>query len=76
MPINKHVKLVIGLMVCPVHGQNPVLEMTGKCFTIECCCIDFKITCFKNVIKLMEADLEVTHKLGWTAGTQHINNDE
>jgi hypothetical protein len=64
MDLNQHVKLVIDLTICPIHGKKPLIEIADNYVTFECCCIDFKIACFQKLIKILEADKAYLLKFG------------
>jgi hypothetical protein len=64
MDLNHHVKFVIDLTSCPVHNQKPEINIEDNHVNFKCCCIDFKITCLRRLIKLFESDEDHRKKYG------------
>jgi hypothetical protein len=64
MDLNHHVKFVIDLTTCPVHDKKAEIEIKDNQITFKCCCIDFKITCLRTLIKLFESDVDHIKKYG------------
>lgn len=64
MGLNKHVKSVIEITTCPVHLQQPVLTIVDKRIVMDCCCIDFEITCFKELVKMLLEDKKYSEECG------------
>jgi hypothetical protein len=65
MGLNTHVRTVIELTTCPEHHQHPVLTIADKHITMKCCCIDFEIACYRQMIKLLVEDHDHSQQCGW-----------
>ncbi len=58
MNFQAKVKIQIEKTSCSIHGQFPVVTFSGNNVEIACCCLDFKIKCYDEIIKQLEQNLK------------------
>jgi hypothetical protein len=48
-----HVKSIVAAQVCPVHRAHPVITFEKGKFNMNCCCADFKSTCYLEMAYIL-----------------------
>jgi hypothetical protein len=43
---------------CAIHKQHPHVEFVGKRLNLTCCCEDFKVSCYMEIIAILKAQKE------------------
>jgi hypothetical protein len=40
---------------CAIHNQHPQVKFVGKRLNLSCCCDDFKVCCYMEIIAILKA---------------------
>ena len=65
MEFYAYVKTVVETTSCPVHQQSPIVNTTDSKVTICCCCIEFKLECYKIVGQLFKTRTNNNLTVAW-----------
>ncbi len=65
MEFYSYLKTVVETASCPLHHQHPMVETTGGKVKISCCCIEFKLECYKIVGLLYKTRITNTLTVVW-----------
>ena len=59
MVFEQKVKIQIQKLVCGVHGMTPKVVVSKGDVKLQCCCTDFEIKCYNELIRLLESKLKM-----------------
>jgi len=63
--LHDDIKSVILLMVCDTHHKHPVIVLHDGRFTLSCCCDDFKMHCYNQIIALLKSGRAKPLAVAW-----------
>lgn len=69
------VKTLIASKKCDIHNRHPGIDIINGEVVLDCCCIDFKLTCYKNIINLLNKYRENQLKVVWKKLDNDIKRD-
>lgn len=68
MDLNAHAKSAIRSLTCPVHHKKPTLIISETQIYMHTCCTDFKISCLKHLIEVLQEYKANPLHVVWSAG--------
>lgn len=51
-----HIKSTVQAKTCPVHYQHPKAEISNDGAFFECCCREFELTCYEDVLQCLSVE--------------------